>query len=70
MSKRTPWYPASIKPVRDGWYEWQCGSVTGDEMARAEWSGGYWYRATVARYWPTSACPSCRWRGLTRPAEE
>ena len=71
MSKRTPWYPVSIKPVRDGWYEWRCGFVVGSEIARAEWSHDDWIRATgPTLFTPRFKCLGCQWRGLTRPAEE
>lgn len=71
MSKRTPWFPASIKPVRDGWYEWQCASVLGSATARAQWAVDDWIHATgPTLFTPRFECLSCRWRGLTRPAEE
>lgn len=31
MSKRTPWYPSSVNPVRDGVYEWHCPFIYGGE---------------------------------------
>lgn len=71
MSKCTWWFPVSIKPVRDGWYEWRCGSVTGGEIERAEWSHDGWIRSTSQTlFTPRFKCLGCQWRGLTRPAEE
>ena len=71
MSKHTPWFPVSINPVRDGWYEWQCALVLGSATARAHWPWGDWNHATgPSTFSPASECRSCRWRGLTRPAEE
>lgn len=71
MSKRTPWFPVSINPVRDGWYEWQCASVLGSATARARWKMGCWIHATgPVLFKPRFECRSCQWRGLTRPAEE
>lgn len=43
---RTPWYPASIKPVRVGWYEvsyYRVGMPEGRVVdGRRYWSGTRW----------------------------
>ncbi len=81
MSKRTPWFPASVKPVRDGVYE---GEVEVDGYVcrcyQVSWRDDDWHVAIAAS--PTGdrlammpdlfglLGPTFRWRGLTRPAEE
>lgn len=39
--KKTPWFPCSIKPVHNGWYE---VSLQGFHYKRAQFSGGKWRR--------------------------
>ena len=61
--KRTAWYPASVKPVRDGLYEWRCKSLfarKGTPPLRS-WTHGDWD--------DLNPCPKCQWRGLAQPSE-
>lgn len=80
MSKRTPWFPASVEPVRDGNYE---GEVETQgcrfPVYPLRWAEGRWHlylgtNPAVGVVWmpvPTNALgPTFKWRGLTRPAEE
>jgi len=61
--KRTPWYPASVRPVRDGLYEWRCHSIFfRGVIARRRWTRGGWNAL--------KPCPQCQWRGLTQPSED
>lgn len=55
--KRTPWFPASTPPVREGIYEYRC-SVGRIQCARRD---AAWLRDR--RDW------CCQWRGLTKPAK-
>jgi hypothetical protein len=61
--KRTAWYPASIKPVRDGWYEWRCTSLFLYRKLQFEMQD---WRGEWVRLYP---CPQCQWRGLAQPSE-
>lgn len=78
-SKRTPWFPADVKPVRDGEYEvrrmvWnfsRCGFYWSTH--RLEFRDGHWHYTRRARMsYPGSLAGmeplSDQWRGLTRPA--
>ncbi len=83
MSKRTPWFPASVKPVREGAYE---GEIEVDgcicRCYQVSWRNEMWHVAIAASadggkqvmmadpFGLLSRNPSFRWRGLTRPAEE
>ncbi len=67
MRERTPWFPVSIKPVRDGWYEyrgWQLGTGL-----RARWNGTFFETWDGVNYWHLADCAGDEWRGLTRPSE-
>lgn len=83
MSKRTEWFPASIKPVREGVYECEIevdGFVC--RFYQAAWRDGMWHVSVAASavgdkqammadpFGLLSLHPKFRWRGLTRPAEE
>lgn len=72
MARLTPWFPASVKPVRKGWYEYSGRAM--DAGMRMFWNGrqfGYW--ATEAAYvtnnwvrWHSE--DDDRWRGsATKP---
>ena len=71
MSKYTPWFPASIKPVRVGWY-----STESKAPARRYWNGWAWSGmcddrdddAACAKWqhW-ASTRTDIKWRGLTAP---
>lgn len=68
MAKKTRWFPCSIEPVRNGWYE--VGFSGFSEPQVCLFSGGRWRRfengekATGALrpgYWRTD-----KWRGLAK----
>ena len=70
---KTEWYPALVKPVREGWYEVE-GLFTerpaGGVVLR-KWADGCWWWLDWAGYL-TRAAVSPRhdkWRGLTRPVK-
>lgn len=68
MSKRTPWYPIRIKPVRVGWYEyrgWQLGTGL-----RARWNGTFFETWDGVNFWHLGDCAGDEWRGLTAPTKE
>ena len=48
--KKTPWFPCSIKPVHNGWYE---VSLPGLVQKRAQFSGGKW-RRLLGKDWNTA----------------
>lgn len=61
--KRTPWYPVSVSPVRDGLYEWRCKSLIARKgIAHRSWTHGDWD--------DLNPCPKCQWRGLAQPSED
>ena len=59
----TPWFPADIKPVRDGWYE------TGfrDNFLKEfyYWGGDFW-RYEKSRHGRLCMFQDRQWRGLAR----
>lgn len=61
--KRTPWYPAHIKPVRVGMYEIQ---VSGFVFSGYWWDGKRWLAGENSAYslWTQT---KLKWRGLTAP---
>lgn len=79
MSERTPWFPGSVEPVRDGNYE---GEVEKHgirfHIYPIRWMRGEWYVYLGANSGYVAWMPAqrdaisstFRWRGLTRPAEE
>ena len=64
--ERTPWFPASVKPARAGWYEYRWFSGA---MIRRYFDGKHWY---ARGFGPESAgvvfCtwPDDQWRGLAQ----
>lgn len=60
---RTPWFPASIKPVHEGEYE--C-FMTGIGFVRLRWDGGSFWSPNG---WPAGfgagGFERDKWRGLT-----
>jgi hypothetical protein len=75
--KRTPWFDASIKPVRDGIYEVRDGlpwnSRSRHKLSPApyrvfregQWRAGWlWEEISIF-----GSHPSHQWRGLTEPAK-
>jgi hypothetical protein len=77
MSKCTPWFPGTVKPVHVGVYERNMYGKR-DPMCYALWDGKKWHavrasiesamRAEVSGYQPrTKGAP--KWRGLSRKPE-
>ncbi|WP_369050493.1 hypothetical protein [Burkholderia gladioli] len=73
MSKVTEWYPASVKPVREGEYETRsdddnCAPIIKRKFECGEWLVFDW----ISGYWIPSFFGSLRhsqWRGLAeKPA--
>lgn len=58
---RTPWYPASIRPVREGRYEWRCSvcAEVGCESPHLVWYPDKWDICRTSGF---------EWRGLTKEA--
>lgn len=65
--KRTPWYPASVKPARVGWYEVRLSFDHGPMMERWHWDGEYWTDELQSDVW---MCKPDKWRGLTEAQDE
>jgi hypothetical protein len=66
--KRTPWFPAEIKPVRPGFYEVE--SANGSRTAKlfAVWTGREWaWPSDVRRNYPRPVLffQNRAWRGVT-----
>lgn len=63
MPKKTRWFPASVKPVRRGWYETDIATYSEslDEF-RVYWTGKRW--DSIIFPWHGD-----RWRGLTAPVK-
>jgi hypothetical protein len=61
-----PWFPAGIKPARDGAY--QVRLCPGLRMVRATWrNGGWWIGIGLAHSrLRMKAWPEFQWRGLAR----
>jgi len=68
--KKTDWFPASVKPVRAGWYERDWGSMCTDDEAYDYWNGRNWFYGDG--FW-RSVCYSApnnkKWRGLAEKPE-
>lgn len=80
MSNTTEWFPASTKPVRDGWYEVQSNpplhwnhryKLTGRPFRY--WCGKQWKIASPSEAWARGLGPSIfgshpshQWRGLKK----
>lgn len=61
--QRTPWFPASVKPVHVGRYEYRIGGVT----LKLHWTGKTWRTSGGRRM---SVWPDDQWRGLVeRPRQ-
>lgn len=65
LPKRTPWFPASVKPFRPGVYEIRFSDDKQWVMLR-EWTGIDW-KTTDGRF-TLFGWRGDQWRGLTRPA--
>ncbi len=69
MSKVTEWYPASVKPVRGGWYECQYSGEGGSYIRYfdgQEWR--YSSRGNLCAF-ALSGFPRDQWRGLAEKPE-
>lgn len=70
MAKRklTPWIPAKVKPVIEGWYDRNyADGTTASNPARCYWNGKWWSCATTTTanaMSEKSADQSLKWRGL------
>ncbi len=63
MIKVTEWYPASVKPVREGWYERRYGIVG---IYMQYWNGNIWLHDSFRKrpmWW------GLEWRGLAEKPE-
>ena len=61
LTPRTGWYPGSIKPVRNGWYEQQHAH---GKYWKNYWRDGVWYFSTVSVH--RCYAQDRPWRGLTK----
>jgi|GEM_PF-4207777 len=66
----TPWYPSSIHPARNGFYQVKCVEQASDEHIDAYWKDGAWLYFRISKKgYPKYDVPldvSC-WRGLAGP---
>lgn len=69
--KKTPWFPCSIKPVYNGWYEVALDGIKG-RPSKCQYSGGRWRRWS-GEAWNTANgtfCPGAEpedmWRGIAK----
>ena len=61
------WFPATMRPVRSGWYEVRFGLVGGARMLF--WNGRLWVSDDVSRApWRATIFPEDEWRGLSAPS--
>ena len=75
--KLTPWYPASVKPVREGVYPTSIYYWRGEiEYGYSNWNGSRWsmqaatpHDAKARGFFLNAARQDKRWRGLAAPAE-
>jgi len=75
-TKKTPWYPRDVEPVRKGWYEGKASSgvwlSTEDGKARKiaprYWNGKVWkWRNPIGQL---NRATIWHWRGLTKEAKK
>lgn len=69
--KRTPWYPGTVKPVREGWYERDyTGTFTGaihlDLWQQIKPGIGYWYVDEPAGQINDAWYENLPWRGIEK----
>lgn len=64
MTTLTPWFPASVKPVRVGWYETKVVGTYGPAMSH--WDGLLWYvvEGSLVCFYQDR-----KWRGLADKPE-
>ena len=69
--KRTPWYPESIKPVREGVYEcWYDGYPEEQHYPlMRRWTGSKWVFPTYGGESEFGLSERDQWRGLTKEAK-
>lgn len=60
--KKTPWFPCSVKPVREGWYEVKWGNHSDLEIYMRYWNGRSWEGLVFDSY--------DVWRGLAEEPKE
>lgn len=69
--KLTPWFPGSVKPVREGVYQQMDG--WGSLLGYQYWDGSYWHlwgpsidsAVLMYRNAHPSVCQDDKWRGLS-----
>jgi hypothetical protein len=65
--KLTPWFPATVKPVRNGYYDYT-GWGLGDRPSRRLWTGTGWQWDWELYVSP--GLPDDEWRGLATPPKD
>ena len=65
--KLTPWYPWSIKPVREGYYEYRGWQWDGSRMY---WNGNQWGYWQGENWVHMAEIFTDEWRGLTSRSGE
>ncbi len=70
MSKPTltPWFPATVKPVRVGWYEYTGWGLGARYPDRRFWTGKGWRFSWELR--SHLGLPDDQWRGLASPPKD
>jgi hypothetical protein len=66
--KLTPWYPATVKPVRVGWYEYTGWGLSVRFFDRRYWTGKGWRFSWERRSY--SGLQGDEWRGLAAPPKD
>lgn len=64
MAKMTKWFPVSVKPVREGWYEYRGVSLRVGHRRR--WTGGHWTLYSLHTPYPCVPVSGDEWRGLAQ----
>ena len=67
--KRTPWFPVSTPPVREGWFEFKGRGFPAEAGIRSYWNGREWGEWSPRWVAIPFVGPGDYWRGLTQPAE-
>ena len=69
MTDTTEWFPVSVQPVREGWYDYKGFMISEDE--RYYWNGsqfGIYNGPKVLDNWIQLAeCVGDFWRGIVKP---
>ena len=70
---KTEWYPATIKPVRDGWYEvkGRFAEKPNGGIVMRKWTEGCWRWRDFAMELTLAGVSQKhdKWRGIARPAK-